>query len=131
MERTDAPAGMPPLSEAAAAPHAWRGTALCAGVVMGALAQLQQPQLWALAAYGGLGLCGLLWCMVQLAGRRGGRASWFWALLAAAGLAFAATGLRALQQQAQQLGADLQGKDLRIVGTLAAMPQPTSNGVRL
>lgn len=119
------------MLEAATVPRAWHGTALCAGVVVGVLVQLQQPQLGAAPVYLAVALPGLLWCMVQLAGRGGGRASWFWALLAAASLAFAATGLRALQQQAQQLGADLQGKDLRIVGTLAAMPQPTSNGVRL
>ena len=98
---------------------------------MGALAQLQQPQLWALAAYGSLGLCGLLWCLAPWGVRRAWLRSWPWALLAAASLAFAATGLRAVQQQAQQLDAGLQGKDLRIIGTLAAMPQPTSAGVRL
>ena len=98
---------------------------------MGALAQLQQPRLWALAAYGSLGLCGLLWCLAPWGARRAWLRSWPWALLAAASLAFAATGLRAVQQQAQQLDAGLQGKDLRIIGTLAAMPQPTSAGVRL
>jgi len=116
--------------------QAWHGFAVCAGVVGGALCQLQQPVLWAWPVYGAFCLLACLLLVLVLAwrGRRGrGPGGWHpaaWALGAAA-LVFGVTGLRALHWQAQVLAPAWEGRDLRVIGTIAAMPQPMEAGLRL
>lgn len=115
-----------------AAPRAWLGGWWCAGALLGVALQLQQPRLWGAAAYAALGLLALLVGWRAGWRRRRGRAvPPVVVALAAALLVFSATGLRALQRQAQVLDPALEGRDVRIVATVAAMPQPLEAGVRL
>ncbi|MFN4003981.1 MAG: DNA internalization-related competence protein ComEC/Rec2 [Hylemonella sp.] len=123
---------MPPATRSAAAPE-------LAPALLGALAgialQLQQPALWSAAAYAAALLAGLLALLVLRALRRHipiGRSGWR-ALLAAAAMAalgFGLTGWRAAAYQAQALPESLQGRDIELVGRVAAMPQWSEQGVR-
>lgn len=102
------------------------------GFVLGTAAQLQQRALWPAWPYAVLGLAGLLLAWRVWGHRRHGR--WRWHALAAAGmaaLAFGMVGLRALVFQAQALAPALEGRDLLVVGRVAAMPQPGDTAVRL
>ncbi|MFT3814472.1 MAG: DNA internalization-related competence protein ComEC/Rec2 [Acidovorax sp.] len=81
---------------------------------MGTAAQLAQPALWAWGGYAGLMALGLLLCFLP----------WRAGLLAGAAVAvFGLCGLRAAAFQAQALDAALEGRDLRVTGMVAAMPQ--------
>lgn len=121
-------------------PRPWLLPAVLLGVVAGAGLQLQQPTLWPAAAYGWLLGAGLLLggCAVAAARLRPGQrwAHWAiaiapWLVLLAGALAMAGgTGLRAVAYQAQALPAALEGKDLRITGMVAAMPQINEAGTR-
>ncbi|HVL45800.1 MAG TPA: DNA internalization-related competence protein ComEC/Rec2 [Acidovorax sp.] len=118
----------------------WLLPAMLLGLVAGAALQLQQPRLWSATAYGWLLGAGLLvggGAVVAARLRPGQRwARWAiamapWLVLLAAALAMAsATGLRAVAFQAQALQAALEGKDLRITGVVAAMPQVNEAGTR-
>jgi competence protein ComEC len=106
-------------------------TAALAGFVAGTALQLQQPALWSMGAYGALAgaavaAAGLAWWQ----GRRVAVAVLWW-LLAGALLAFAAAGGRAAQMQAQALNPALEGRDVRIVGLISAMPQRSEAGWRM
>jgi competence protein ComEC len=109
----------------------------CIGCVLGTAAQLQQGVLWPAWPYAALGLAG---AVLAWQGWRGGRRRWghgrrwHWHGLAAVGmaaLAFASVGLRAASFQAQGLAPALEGRDLLIVGQVAAMPQPGDTALRL
>lgn len=103
--------------------------ALCLGWLFGTALQLQQTQLWAQGAYSvgvALALCLALWGGLQnrlfpLAWRRGGRVCTCVAV--AAILAFAQTGWRAVRYQQSQLTPGLEGRNVQLVGVVAAMPQ--------
>jgi len=129
-----------------AAPQAFTtGAGLVAaalGLVLGSALQLMQPQLWpdtaylALAACGATGL-GAIAIALRIA-RRGAaqmggpawRLAWAGGVSAVAALAFAATGLRAGIALAEALPADLEGRDLRVVGVVAGLPQRTAEAWR-
>lgn len=118
------------------APALWRLPALLAGSLVGAALQLQQPVLWhwhgyALVLAGALAAWGLSgrWQRSSGATRR-----WLCRLLVAcagAGLLFSTTGLRATVYLQGVLDPALEGQNIRVIGTIAAMPQVNEAGVRL
>ncbi|HSI60330.1 MAG TPA: ComEC/Rec2 family competence protein, partial [Ideonella sp.] len=99
--------------------------------------QLQQPELWAVGAYGQLGLAAL-GCLAsagvaaRLAGRhRVAGATALASLCAACALlGFASTGWRAGGRVAQILSAELEGRDLVLTGRVVQMPQIDEDGLR-
>jgi len=98
-------------------------TAVLLGAVLGPALQLQQPALWEGRAYG-LMLAGGL--ALFLVARR--RATVL--LLAIASMSFALCGLRSVAYADQALTPALEGKDITVVGVVAAMPQRNEDGVR-
>ncbi len=125
--------------------------ALLMGVVAGAALQLQQPALWHTEVYTGLLFASVMlgWGAIRLArapsapGRRGQRGPWtavqhhnaltlvvLTALTSALAVG-AVTGLRATAYVAHALAPVLEGQDVRITATIAAMPQTTEAGTRL
>ncbi len=123
---------------------AWRLPAWLLGTLVGAALQLQQPLLWNGRAYGVvLALAGGAWLLsgshraVRVAchlasGRRVAR---WWALgfaaCAGALALFALCGLRAGAYASHALAPGLEGRDLRVTGVVATMPQVNEAGVRL
>lgn len=111
----------------------WSGLqAALLGLVAGAAWQVTQPALWPAQGYAGLLLAALaLGVAVRIVQRRAHRGV-VWLLCAlAAGCAMAAgCGARALAFQAQALDAALEGRDLRLTGVVAAMPEPATWGTR-
>ena len=114
-------------------------TGLLAGGVLGAALQLQQVSLSAVLLYQGCLAAAVLFLALGLFGvsrhvsRRADAMVWLYmATLLLAGLAagFGATGWRAADFQAQALNPALEGRDLHIVGTVAAMPQAGEDAVR-
>jgi competence protein ComEC len=108
-------------------------TAALLGAVLGPALQIQQPALWEGRTYGlvlaaGLALAGLLSRSRLLSQRAGVRACAL--LLGAACLSFGACGLRGVAYADQALDPALEGKDVRVVGLVAAMPQRNEDGVR-
>jgi competence protein ComEC len=101
------------------------------GAVAGPAAQLQQPQLWTAQAYAALlaAAAAAAWL-----GWSRGLALPAWrrpaVLLAAACLAFGLCGLRALHFSSQTLSPQLEGRDIALVGVVAAMPQSSETGLR-
>ena len=106
------------------------GLALATGWLAGLAWQLQQRTLldapWpALLMLCGLLLAVLLWrCRVPARWRMPGL------LIAAAAVAFGSTDWRAGQRLAERLPAALEGRDLRVQGVIASLPQPGLNGTR-
>lgn len=101
------------------------------GLLLGPALQLQQPALWAAAAYGLLLVGGMAVAGVAIARAAGPTARGAAALLAGVALAaFALTGLRACAFAAQALADDLQGIDVKVTGVVAAMPQLGEMGAR-
>ena len=114
-------------------------TGLLAGWVMGTACQLQQASLAAVSAYQGwVGAAVILLVLGAFGGRLAGTrptAALVWLRMAAlllAGMAagFGVTGWRAVDFQAQALSPALEGRDLDIVGTVAAMPQAGEDALR-
>ncbi len=104
-----------------------------AGLVSGSALQLQQPVLWAWPAYGLMCLAGaLLPFSLSLRTKAAARAEVRTALLLLgfALLAFALCGLRAARFQSQALDPALEGRDIAVIGVIAAMPQRNETGVR-
>ena len=104
---------------------------LLLGALLGSALQVRQPQLWSVLVYAALGLSsaaalGALWRWGRQ--RRGFS---FAVVLATAGVLFAVCGLRASDFAAKALNPALEGRDIRITGVIAAMPQPIEGGVRL
>ncbi|MDP4077235.1 DNA internalization-related competence protein ComEC/Rec2 [Acidovorax sp. A1169] len=117
------------------APALWRLPALLAGSLLGAALQLQQPVLWHWHGYALLLACAVaLWGLSGLLVRSGGIRRWLCQLLVAcagAALLFATTGLRATVYLQGALDPALEGQNIRVIGTIAAMPQVNEAGVRL
>lgn len=118
----------------------WRVPAVLSGGVVGAALQLQQPALWTASVYGALLLAAALvaGCALAFTGRRRVLpiACPRWATLAflgciAAVAMFALSGLRAASYADQALSPALEGKDIRVTGVVAAMPQTNEIGTRL
>ena len=113
-------------------------TGLLAGGVLGTALQLQQASLSAVSLYQGcLVVAALLLFLGFLDLLRNSRwaGAMVWLRMAAlllAGLAagFGATGWRAVDFQARALNPELEGRDLSIVGTVAAMPQTGEDALR-
>ena len=126
---------MPDVALAPARP--WALAPLLLGALIGAALQVRQPALWTWERYGALGWgCAAALCVLWWWGRRrrtgAGRTGISVSMaLAAAGLLFAVCGLRASDFAAQALNPALEGRDLRVTGVIAAMPQPIEGGVRL
>lgn len=97
------------------------------GVVLGALLQLQQPDLWPPPAYAALAAAVLLATVLTAIKKI---ANPLLALLLAAALGFATVGLRAQLYAAGSLAPALEGRDLVLTGVVTAMPQPTEAGTR-
>jgi len=138
MEQTPPIPGTPaalwrnPGAAARHVPNVWWGGWCCAGVLLGTALQLAQPRLWGAGVYAGLAILALLaLCVVWRRLRQRRAVPRVGVAMAMALLVFALTGLRAWHYQAQALDPALEGRDLRLVGTVAAMPQPMDNGVRL
>ncbi|MBA2675609.1 ComEC/Rec2 family competence protein, partial [Ramlibacter sp.] len=102
------------------------------GAVLGPAAQLQQAALWGGGRYLLLLAAG---CALPIAAalarnrlhRIGRVALW---LLAATAITFATTGLRSVAYSVNALDPALEGRDLRITGVVAAMPQRDDGGTR-
>ncbi|MFD1709482.1 DNA internalization-related competence protein ComEC/Rec2 [Ottowia sp. GY511] len=119
-------------SVAAVARTAWLLPAALAGWIAGTALQLQQRDLWGLAAYALLAVAALLsaagavWVVVRW--RRHVLPVTALAAISAALLAFALTGGRATQLP--PIGAALEGVDLQLTGVVARMPQLGEQGTR-
>ena len=100
---------------------------LLAGAVLGPVVQLQQRELWPLEAYAVLAVAGLL-LPASLAGRE--RIRGWSVLLLAASVAFGFCGARAAVFVSRALAPALEGRDLLVIGTIAAMPQSGELGQR-
>ncbi|WPB58197.1 DNA internalization-related competence protein ComEC/Rec2 [Xylophilus sp. GOD-11R] len=95
--------------------------------LLGCSAQLAQPTLWKPLGY----LCALLAgaALIALVRHNGRMRPW----RAAAGAllcGFALCGLRAAAFQSQAIAPAIEGQDLLLTGTVAAMPQPSATGLR-
>ena len=119
------------------------GRGLCAaglGWVAGIALQLQQRELWPIAVYQALAVAGLplvpllmlqaWWPRSRRAEQGGGRLPPGLCLLAAAALALGSTGWRAADRLGDALDADLEGRDIEVVGVVASLPQFRVDGVR-
>nr|WP_296017643.1 DNA internalization-related competence protein ComEC/Rec2 [uncultured Acidovorax sp.] len=115
----------------------WRVPAWLAGLVAGAVAQLQQPVLWSAAAYGALLLlAGLTGVCVGGSGpcaflRRRAMPGVIWAVGTGMLAMFAVCGLRAVDYAAGGLSPALEGQDIRVTGVVSAMPQVNEAGTRI
>jgi competence protein ComEC len=127
-----------------ARPATAHGPLLAAAALAGTALQLQQPALWPQAGYlllAALALVAGLAAAVAFRRLHGAPGAPGRGVLPAAGAvamalgvalaAFAVTGVRAVARDAQRLDPALDGRDLRIVGTVAAMPQRHALGWRL
>ncbi|MGE4051266.1 MAG: DNA internalization-related competence protein ComEC/Rec2 [Piscinibacter sp.] len=103
-----------------------RGFAALLAVPAGVALQLQQRELLDAASYL---LLALLGAIAGLAALRRHRVDVL-ALAALALLGFASTGWRATQRLAEPLDAAIEGRDLRLTGIVASLPQHGPNGVR-
>ncbi|MFC5499470.1 DNA internalization-related competence protein ComEC/Rec2 [Caenimonas terrae] len=99
------------------------------GLVAGSACQLQQQRLWGGAAYAALAAIALA-CLVGIGLRRRRRWNRWLALPAAALLAFALVGLRAVQFAGDALAPALEGRDIALTGVVAAMPQRNDGALR-
>ncbi|XAH22360.1 DNA internalization-related competence protein ComEC/Rec2 [Xylophilus sp. GW821-FHT01B05] len=98
-----------------------------AGLVVGTALQLLQPALWPIWVYALPAIAGLAALGFRRIRRRGALVL----ALAALALGFGATGLRAAHFASQALAPELEGRELLLTGTIAAMPQQTATGLRL
>jgi competence protein ComEC len=106
----------------------WLAWAMLGGIA-GTACQLQQAALWIGAGYAALAGGGALLATLVAFRRGQGPRSWP-VLLAAAMLAFALVGLRAVQFAGHGLAPALEGRDIALVGVVAAMPQRNDGGLR-
>lgn len=100
-----------------------------AGAVLGPVLQIQQPSLWPQAVYMVLAALGLLTLGALWRRRASGRRALL-ALLATTALAGGSVGWRAQAYLQDGLSPALEGRDVALVGVVAAMPQRTEAGLR-
>lgn len=106
--------------------------ACCLGVPLGTALQVQQAVLWPAWAGGLLLLAAALLAVWSLqAVQTALRVRRMAACAAVAALAFGLCGLRALWYLASALDPALEGRDIVLIGTVAAMPQPGEIATRL
>ena len=98
--------------------------------VIGTALQLQQPQLWAWPVYGGLLLLALLLLSWQWMQKPAWRSRLAVVLAAFMLLGVGVTGLRAVVFSQQTLAPVLEGRDIRVTGRVASMPQRNETGLR-
>jgi competence protein ComEC len=100
------------------------------GCVLGSLLQLQQAALWGWPFYAVIVL--LAPVLYAIAAIKNIAIGWrqIFAILALALLGFGATGLRATLYLADTLKPALEGRDLRVVGVVASLPQRNETGLR-
>jgi competence protein ComEC len=116
----------------------WAGSVVMTGFVAGHALQLQQAQLWAAWVYAALFAAPLGgWAWAVLARRAGSWPSenpawrvWLLLALSAAAMGFGLCGWRATVYAQQGLSPALEGRDLKLVGQVGAMPQRNEAGVR-
>ena len=127
---------MPDQVDASAEPRSLLGP-LLGGFVAGCTLQLQQAELGDWAPYGAALVVPalLLWLLRGPRLRsdprmREGPARQLLLALLAAAVGFGWTGLRASTFAADALLSELQGRDIRVVGVVSAMPQRSETGVR-
>ncbi|KQO25916.1 competence protein ComEC [Acidovorax sp. Leaf76] len=109
------------------------------GAVAGAALQLQQPALWRATAYAGLLVAACVLALAAWAVGRTRAADLGWMPIAAMALAaaagglalFGSSGLRSADYLGQALSPQLEGRDIRVTGMVAAMPQSNEAGTRL
>ena len=103
------------------------------GVILGAVAQLQQPALSPPPVYWLCLVCAVLllglywWKRVSRAPPRG--RAWLSALAVAVAV-FGLVGLRAVHFSSLALSPALEGKDIAVTGVVASLPQPVEQGTR-
>lgn len=105
------------------------------GFLLGAALQLQQPSLWAGSGYRVLVVLALLLLVLAWwsGRRRGSGAGWrvgVSALVAGLALGFGQTGWRAQERLAQELPAELESRDLEVVGSVEGLPVRRLEGMR-
>ena len=110
--------------------HARTLFAALLGAVLGAALQLQQPNLWSGFFYGSFVALALF--VYALAAIRVIAIHWRMglALVAMGLLGFGVTGLRATLYLADTLDPALEGRDLRVTGVVANLPQRNESGLR-
>ena len=124
------PSGAAEGDARAGASASTRAFAALAGSVAGAALQLLQSSLWPATAYAALGLLTLVLAgLLQRPRLNTGRVLLL-AALAGVCIGAAQTGWRAAAFQAQALPPALEGRDLRLSGVVAQMPQRGDTGVR-
>ncbi len=114
-----------------------------AAIVLGCALQLQQRQLWDAWIYGSFGVIAGVFIAhsaikfiaspatnFAIINRRHEAAGLLILSLAAALLGFGQAGLRASAFDAQAMQSALEGRDIRITGIIAAMPQRDESGIR-
>jgi competence protein ComEC len=92
--------------------------------VGGVALQLQQPELWAGAAYFAIALAGIACAVAALRWR------WWCVCAALLLLGFAHAGGQAIWRLQDALDGELDGRDLQVVGVVASLPQSGAAGVR-
>ena len=105
------------------------------GLIAGVAAQLQQPDLWRYGEYAVLAGAALVALFgIRILRKKASDKVWTWTALAvfgfAAALGFGMTGWRASAFQSTSLNPALEGRDIEVTGTVAAMPQSGEDGVR-
>ena len=108
------------------------GTLALVGLLLGSGLQLQQSALWLIwiyMAFVALALLVIAGAAIKL-GVNGTRSQNSLVLVAALAAAFGACGLRASLFAQQALNPALQGRDVQVVGVVAAMPQRSEAGLR-
>ncbi len=116
----------PSISQPDGAGAGWRAAVVLAWVT-GIGLQLQQPALWAGAAYALMGVAALGALLAALRCRwRGGARAVAWIAVAAAGFAYA--GWRADRRLADALAPEWEGCDVELVGVVDEMPQVADDG---
>lgn len=110
--------------------HARTLFAALLGCVLGSLLQLLQPALWAIQVYVVIVLLAPVLYALAATKRIAILGRLVFALLALGLLGFGATGLRATVYLADTLAPALEGRDLRVTGVVANLPQRNESGLR-
>ena len=98
--------------------------------VVGAAAQLQQPQLWVWQIYGAIVFVALVFYGAAAIKNGVNVQHTVWVVLALAALGFGVTGLRAVVYQRGNLTPALEGRDVVVTGVVLGLAQHTQAGLR-